>query len=341
MVAAAKLCLYLAALAIAAPPTTSSAFLFQPCSRAAGSIRRLAFSQDGSSHSNQGSRLEGNRRDPTPQELSVMDEMIDRLADAKPYDLPNAVRRAFRVISSPRFFMRIAARADQAESGYDRERLSALANNLVSTIEAVVSTTTDQLDERAKQVQSVVQQAAEPDTGEFLVPLLPQRVQAMRAAMEQLDSADLDEGFLSTIEAWIQKSHRDGMDGMVGILQQALQMYAALQIQRSRPTTTRTRPEEPEQIMASDDSAAAALLLDQLLGTDAESWDRVIYQADAEIRHKALALVQRTTESLILSLETGSFAQRVQAEYLAEINKRLEAAISSSRGPTQNELPQS
>ena len=40
------------------------------------------------------SRLEGNMRKPTAQELKIMDEMIMKLADAKPYELPNAVRRA-------------------------------------------------------------------------------------------------------------------------------------------------------------------------------------------------------------------------------------------------------
>ena len=40
----------------------------------------------------QSSRLEGNMRPPTKEELPLMDEMITKLADAKPYELPNAVR---------------------------------------------------------------------------------------------------------------------------------------------------------------------------------------------------------------------------------------------------------
>ena len=44
------------------------------------------------------SRLEGNMRPPTEEELELMDEMILKLADAKPYELPNAVRRAFRYV---------------------------------------------------------------------------------------------------------------------------------------------------------------------------------------------------------------------------------------------------
>ena len=272
------------------------------------------------------SRLAGNSREPTPEELQLMDEMIDKLANAKPYELPNAVRRAFRVISSPPFFLRIATRVDQAStSAADRDKLSALATNLVSTIEAVVSTTTEQLEERATQVQNVVQAAAEPENGEFLVPLVPSRVQAMRDALRDLDEACLDEGFLSTVDAWMNKSHQDGMDLMVGILQKVLQLYAGTQIGRA-------------QQRGSDDidHGHHTALLEQLLDADADQWDRILLQQqDATTTTTTtlpnlLTVVQRTSETVVLSLEAGSMAQRVQAEYLQELMKRIEVAIAQN-----------
>jgi hypothetical protein len=52
-------------------------------------------SRSSSSSSNDGrprsSRIEGNSRQPNAEEIKVMDEMITKLANAKPYDLPNAV----------------------------------------------------------------------------------------------------------------------------------------------------------------------------------------------------------------------------------------------------------
>ena len=92
-----------------------------------------------------------------------MDEMIDKLAAAAPYELPAAVKRAFRIIRSPPFFLRIAERTDQATTDEEREKLQALATNLVSTLEVVVETTEEQLDERAVDVETVVKAAAEPD----------------------------------------------------------------------------------------------------------------------------------------------------------------------------------
>lgn len=154
------------------------------------------------------SRFEGMQREPSQDELSIMDDMITKLSSAKPYELPNAVSRAIRVVSSPRFFLRIAERADAATDPDEKERLSAFADNLVNTIQAVVSMTEDSLDERAKDVERVVKAASEPESGEFLVPLSKERVDAMRVEMEKLEIGDLNEGFLSTVDAWMNKAHQ-------------------------------------------------------------------------------------------------------------------------------------
>lgn len=253
-----------------------------------------------------------------------MDEMITKLAEAKPYELPNAVRRAFRVCSSPRFFMRIAERSDAATDDLEVEKLSALASNLVATLEAVVETTEETLDERAKDVERVVKAAAEPDSGEFLVPLSPQRVDAMMAMMQQLPINALDEGFLSTIDAWTQKAFEDGMDGMVGILQKVLQIYAGLQVLRARQQNGLVTISTP-----------VSELLETLLTTDADRWDVALRQGmsdgndkDLPSSAKVIAEIQKTMEIVVLGLDNGSMAQRVQAEYLREMLTRVEVSLS-------------
>ena len=153
------------------------------------------------------SRFEGMQREPSAADLAVIDDMITKLSDAKPYELPNAVSRAIRVVSSPQFFLRIAERADATSDEFEKEKLGALADNLVTTIQAVMSMTEDSLDERAKDVERVVKAASEPD-GEFLVPLSQERVDDMRKEVEGLDQADLNEAFLSTVDAWMNKAHQ-------------------------------------------------------------------------------------------------------------------------------------
>ena len=286
-----------------------------------------------------GSRLDGNRREPTIQELSIMDDMITKLAQAKPYELPNAVSKAIRVVSSPVFFMRIAHRLDQESDPVEKEKLSTLAANLVTTLEAVVSSTEDKLDNRAKTVEDVVKAASEPDSGEFLVPLSEDRLAAMRAAFGEIPPEDLDEGFLSTVDAWMNKSHEDGLDGMVGILQKVLQMYAGSAISRSRielaanvgAAVSGENQAAADKILAEQQATGpkpAAVLTEKLLAMDTDLWDVEMKAAfaEGEVTDKSLLNeVQGTIEAVVLGLENGSMAQRVQAEYLRELVTRIES----------------
>lgn len=286
------------------------------------------------------SQLQGNRREPTVQEISIMDDMITKLAAAKPYELPNAVSKSIRVVSSPRFFLRIAERADMATDKVEKERLSAFASNLVSTLEAVVSTTEDRMDERAAEVESVVKAAAEPDSGEFLVPLTVERIEAMRAVLKKLDVSSLDEGFLSTVDAWMNKSQLDGMDGMVSILQKVLQIYAGTAIVRAREqlqanvgaaVSGKNQAQAAEALAGEDEKQKPAkALLEKLFAMDCDYWDRALENAlssddtDEISPDDVMAEVQKTIEGVVLGLENGSMAQRVQAEYLRELVSRIE-----------------
>lgn len=210
--------------------------------------------------------------------------------------------------------MRIANVADASEDETQKEKLSALASNLVATLEAVVETTEEQLDERAKEVENVVKAAAEPDSGEFLVPLSVERTTAMRTALESLDESALDEGFLSTVDAWMNKSHLDGMDLMVQILQTLLQMYAGTQILRARAAKEGSVDTKPE-----------GELFDRLLQMGTDGWEAEIRKSAKDVSPATLKTeVQRSMESIVLGLESGSTAQQVQAEYLRELVARVE-----------------
>ena len=194
-------------------------------------------------------------------------------------------------------------------------KLSALATNLAVTVETVVATTKEQLDERAKDVEAVVKAAAEPDSGEFLVPLLPDRVDAMRVSLKSLEPFKLDENFLATVDAWVVKSHQDGMDGMVTILQKLLQQYAGLQVSRARTMQQKVN------------NTPTSALFEKLLASDPDIWEAEIRNGlnDGVTCSGLVIEIQRTMETVILALENGSMAQRIQAEYLKELVTRAEA----------------
>jgi len=309
-----------------------------------GKLHRLSMTNNGSDddgndeQTSQFSRLGGNSRQPSPQEISVIDDMITKLSNAKPYELPNAVSKAIRVVSSPKFFIRIAERVDVEQDPAQKEKLLTLAENLTATISAVVSTTEDKLDDRAKSVEEVLKCAAEPDSGDFMVPLSVDRIGAMRDKMNEFDPEVLDEGFLSTVDSWMNKSSQDGMDGMVGILQKMLQIYSGIAISRARvelqlsvgAAVSKKGQANADQVLAEKEAAglsSSSAFMERLMSVDADSWDGELLGAfqGEEIKPKSIINeVQRTIEAVVLGLENGSMAQRVQAEFLKELVTRIE-----------------
>jgi hypothetical protein len=292
-------------------------------------VRRVSRTLSLSFSRNSSSRIEGNQREPTKQDLVVMDEMIGKLLGAEPYELPGAVKNAIRVIRSPRFFLRIAELADASSDEGLKTRYGNLAQNLVATLDAVMSLAQEQMDDLTARIERIVQAAAEPDSGEFLVPLTPERLAAMRTAFAAYDdqststesksaAAAADEGFLSTIDGWMNKAHLDGMDGMVVILQTLLQIYAARRLSQ--------QIKEPSPLLAT------------LLQEPPTAWDATLRSSgggassdsDTTTSSSVVREIQRHMEAIILSLETGSMAQKVQAEFLREMVRVAESVAGKS-----------
>ena len=277
------------------------------------------------------------QRQPTAADLAVIDDMISKLGNAKIYELPAAVAPAICVISSPQFFLRIAERADETKDPDEKEKLSALAENLVNTIKAVVSMAEDGMADRQRDVETVVKAASEPETGEFLVPLTPERINAMRIELEKLEPEDLNEGFLTTIDAWMNKVSQDGMDGMVVILQKVLQIYAGTVISRARlrlqanvgAALVGEDQAVADALVASGGESTASSMFEKLLHVDTDEWNAEIKSgiegSDGVTKDALIGEVQKTMEGVILGLENGSMTQRIQAEFLRELVTRIEA----------------
>ena len=131
------------------------------------------------------------------------------------------------------------------------------------------------------------------------------------------------------------------MDGMVTIMQTALQIYAGTTIARAR---VRLQANVGAAVSGEDQAAADAVvdatkkgdsgmnsaasdLLEKLLHIDTDDWDMEIRSGieNDVAKEDLVSEVQKTMESVILGLENGSMAQRVQAEFLRELVTRIEA----------------
>ena len=105
---------------------------------------------------------------------------------------------------------------------------------------------------------------------------------------------------------------QDGLDGMVVIFQKLLQLWAA------------------EELVA---AGAGNAVLERLLLVDEEEWSGILAAAieagetDAEAMQAA---VQGCVERVVLQQASGSYGQRVQAEFLRELLSRLRKEPAST-----------
>jgi len=135
------------------------------------------------------------------------------------------------------------------------------------------------------------------------------------------------------------------MDGMVAILQKALQIYAGTVISRARiqlqlnvgaalvgedqAVADALAKAEREGSRSGAAGSVASELFERLLHVDTDRWNAEIRGAmegeDGVTKEALIGEVQKTMEGVILGLDNGSMTQRVQAEFLRELVTRIEA----------------
>lgn len=113
---------------------------------------------------------------------------------------------------------------------------------------------------------------------------------------------------------------------MVEILQKCLQQYSGVSILRARNNQSSSE---------NSDKSPAAKLFDKLLEMDTDQWDAEIRNGikatDNLTTQSLIAEIQKTMETVVLGLENGSMAQRVQAEFLRELVSRVETVEASAK----------
>ena len=237
----------------------------------------------------------------------TMDELIHVLLSSKAEE-EKAKVVADNVLSFDQsFWLRIAEKADQAGSQEEKEELSELANSVMKMVDNLVRATETQMEDSSTVLQEILSASADPDTGEWQVPLNAREVESMRQAIEQ--RADkVDEAVIANAYAWMRKASMDKLPGMVEVIQTALQLYAGLAL------SDQSRDDPLDKIIA-----AAPADWETLLREEVEA-GRLSEDAFQEG-------LQKRMEGVVIGLESGSYRQRVQAEYLKELETRAKAVF--------------
>lgn len=241
------------------------------------------------------------------RDKETVDELIHLLLASKTEE-DKAKVVADNVLSFDQsFWLRLAERADQASSQEEKEELGVLANSVMKMVDNLVRATETQMEDSSTVLQEILSASADPATGEWQVPLNAREVESMRQAIEK--RADkVDEAVIANAYAWMRKASVDNLPGMVEVIQTALQLYAGLAL--SGPSHG-----EP---------------LDKIIAAAPADWDRLLREEVEAGRLNEDAFqegLQKRMEGVVIGLESGSYRQRVQAEYLKELENRAKAVL--------------
>ena len=134
------------------------------------------------------------------------------------------------------------------------------------------------------------------------------------ATKERLNA--LDDGFVATLKAYMKKAAEDNLDGLLAVLRQVLQVYAAERL----ILLVKTSSLEPE----------VERVLLSALSTGPEEWDSVLREQvaseDASCSTSQLqGALQDKMGEVVLGMPSGSPAQSVLAEFVSELINKVNA----------------
>lgn len=125
------------------------------------------------------------------------------------------------------------------------------------------------------------------------------------------NAAALDEALLSNAFAYIKKASDDRFDSLVALLQKILQLYAA-------------------RALKGPEAEGVDGFLNELVYAEEQDWEPLLRAkvAAGEVAEASfMEALQKKMEATVLGLQSGSYAQRVQAEYLKEVEARAKAVF--------------
>ena len=241
---------------------------------------------------------------------TVEDELIKELRGAAPKEFTNILANNLNRVDQ-KIFLRLAELADAAKDDDERDEIARLSSSVASTIETLLVQASKAADADADAVQALMRTAANSD-GEFDVPLQPEQAAAVRAEV-LAKLGELDEGFVGTIEAYMKKANDDGLEGLVEMLRELLQIFATermLKMLEGPSTPTEVLPV----LRATLEAPPAdweAQLRELLLAEGAEASPEML-----------LSALQDKMGEVVLGMPSGSKVQGVLAEMLNELITR-------------------
>jgi len=185
------------------------------------------------------------------------------------------------------FYLRCAARSDAAASEEEKQKFVQLASECMNITDAVIREAETKMDRSEQVLRDILTAAADPDSGEFEVPLSPAAVSRMDSVMNA-NRDSCGEEMLAYAFAYLRKLNEDKeneVDGMALIIQKVLQLFCKL---------TLATPEDPD----AADRKPEERILDSVLRSDVSLWQEAL--SKRQVRRECTL---SATEWLITNVE--------------------------------------
>uniref|UniRef100_A0A0E0QU79 Uncharacterized protein n=2 Tax=Oryza TaxID=4527 RepID=A0A0E0QU79_ORYRU len=309
--------------AAAAAASTSLRPASQSALRLAGSPRRWCWGAPALSPARRAFHADTRRRktllyatDKGPEEslkkTIEVDRLIEMLRDANPRELDQIVVE--NVLAFDEGFWK------------DYEEL---AENVMNIVDRLVHKTDEKIEQSTDVLKAIISPVMHEGENATWPPRDPEALKLMEKEISNREKeGQLDEGFLSEVNAQLRQAKQDGdKPGLQAMLQKVLQLYASNFLQKRSYAYKGGEVIVPESFLESVIKAPEnewnKLLLDGLTVGKGNVSPEEFY-----------AVIKKRIERVLIRTEGGSYQQRILVEYLKEIQARAEEVVKVLQGPT-------
>ncbi|XP_073105873.1 uncharacterized protein [Elaeis guineensis] len=242
-----------------------------------------------------------------------VDRLIDLLRDSTSRELEKLVVENVLAFNE-NFWIRLAARTDTCKSDDDKKDYDELAVSLMSMVDRLVHKTNEKIESATDVLKTILNPVMDEVEEISWPPKDPKSLILMeKELVKREQEGQLDEGFLSEVNAQLRQAKEDGdKPGLEAMLQKVLQVYAS-KILRKRSYAYKA-PEDNWNM----------LLIKGLSVGKGEVSPEEFY-----------AVIKKRIERILIRTEGGSYQQRILVEYLKGIKSRSEEIVQAVQGPQQ------
>ncbi|CAK9142066.1 unnamed protein product [Ilex paraguariensis] len=258
-----------------------------------------------------------------------VDMLIDMLRDANDKELQQLVVENVLAFNES-FWIRLAARTDTSKSEDDKKDYEELALSVMSIVDLLVHKTNEKINSATDVLKEILKPVVDEEEEISWPPRDPKALIFMEKEIKQRQQeGQLDEGFLSEVNAQLRQAKEDGdKPGLEAMLQKVLQLYASTVLSK------RSYARKGNEVLKAEQ------FLETIIDAPENEWNELLINGmnvgKGEISLEELnSVIKKRIERTLIRTEGGSYQQRVLTEYLKGIQSRAGEIVQVLLGKIQ------